>query len=522
MSQPTDTNEHQEETTEQQEQNESISNRIHAFAQSRIRKMVVSEADSNRVFALITRNGHNEIIELNTKRAELWLRFEFHRQTRLNPTENSFSRALSLLYMEGYTDSPSETIYNRIAMVNQTLYYDLGRPDWRLLKISSIDVEIVDMDENTPLFERKQTQKPQIPFEIREDPNSLDDLASLLRIPEDLRHLFKIHLITMMLPHIPVPVMVFSAMQGSTKTTTSRAIKEIIDPSSGGNVVAFPHTNDDLILTLSHRYLAAFDNVSSIDWIKSETLCTAITGIGQPRRKLFHDEDEVILSYMRKVIINGIGVTIERPDLLDRCIYYTLNTPNRNERLTVVEFNDRFSLLLPRVLGQISRVLQRALQIHQQVSSEVKKSRMADFAVYGEAISRVLGYPNFSFVNSYDGITNRTVIEISENHPLVRAIERIMEDTEHYEETIQNFYNGIRQIASQDELSTNQTFFPSAPNRVRGSIERISAHLITMGYEVVISQYTKDDGRHPRNRFVIYINRIQSSISTISTEALAS
>jgi len=502
---------------------EPIQNRIYNFARSRIRKLIVSDADSSRVYALIQRNAHNETIQLDTRKFELWLKSEFHRSTNLIPSDSYFNQASSLLYSEGLSDSPRETIYNRVAMVENTLYYDLGRPDWKLLKISSDAVEIVDMDETTPTFERKQNQREQVAFQIAQDDSALDDLVTLLRIPSEIQQIFKVQLISFLLEHIPVPAMIFTGEQGSTKTTTSRTVKEIVDPSSGGNAIAFPRSNNDLIIAIDQRYLATFDNVSFIDVEKSDTLCTAITGIGQPRRKLYRDEEEIIIAYKRKIIMNGIGVTIERPDLLDRCIFYNLRAPTEDERITEEEFNEKLSALLPRIFGHIAVVLQRAFEIRDQVRIEMgKKPRFADFGVYGEAISRVLGYDNFSFVDDLTRIKEQQETEIIENHPLVHTIERIMKNIGHYEKTINDFFNEIRDIATLERLNTTQMFFPSSANRVRNSIQRISSNLRTLGYEINISQYTKNDGIHPKNRFVIYIDKVvDESISTVSTAQTA-
>lgn len=496
----------------------TIAEKIHAFAKTMIKKFVTSSDDRHRIFVLVKRNGHYETVELNTKDAELWLRSEYFKSKKTIPAEASFSRALSILYTEGF-DSPSQKIYNRIAIVDNTLYYDLGRPDWKIQKITANNAEMVEMNEHMPLFERRQNIQKQSEFDYS-NPDALNELMELLRIPQNRRHLFKVHLVSMFIEHVSVPMMVFSGEQGSAKTTTSRAVKQIVDPSSGGNAIAFPRSNDDLILNLSHRYLTTFDNVSLIDKEKSDTLCTAITGIGQARRKLFHDQEEVILSYRRKIIINGIGVTIERPDLLDRCVFYHLESPKPTERITEEEFNERLSALLPKVLGNIASALQVALRTQHQIRSKITRERMADFTVYGEAISRALGYPEKSFVELFKSTTEQKAIETIENHPLVRAIEIIMNNQNHYEKTVLKFFEEIRSTATINNLNTNQSFFPSTANRVRGSIERISSYLRKLGYEIEISQYTRTDGIHPRNRFVIYIDKIEAeSISPISTKS---
>ena len=145
---------------------------------------------------------------------------------------------------------------------------------------------------------------------------------------------------------------------------------------------------------------------------------------------------------------------------------------------------------------------------------------MADFTVYGEAISRALGYPEKSFVELFKATTEQKAIETIENHPLVRAIEIIMNNQNHYEKTVLKFFEEIRNAAAENSLNPNQSFFPSTANRVRGAIERISSYLRKLGYEIEISQYTRMDGVHPRNRFVIYIDKIvDESISPISTES---
>ena len=338
---------------QEKENTESSVDKVYAFAKTKIKKFVTSKDDTNNVFILVKRKEH---YELNTKTSELWLKSEYFKAKKTILGDQSFSRALAILHAEG-TESPSEKIYNRVAIVNNTLYYDLGRPDWKIMRIDDNGVE---MNEKTPMFERRQNIQPQVEFDYS-DSRGLDKLLTLLRIPENHRQIFKVHLVSLNLEPIPVPMMVFSGEQGSAKTTTSRAVKQIIDPAGGGNAIAFPRSNDDLILNLSHRYLTTFDNVSLIDKVKSDTLCTAITGIGQAKRKLFHDQEEIILSYRRKIIINGIGITIERPDLLDRSIYYHLESPKPTERITEDEFNERFSSLLPKVLGNIASILKIAL-----------------------------------------------------------------------------------------------------------------------------------------------------------------
>jgi hypothetical protein len=62
-------------------------------------------------------------------------------------------------------------------------------------------------------------------------------------------------------------------------------------------------------------------------WI-SDALCRLASGGSFAARRLYTDEDEVLLSAARPVVLSGIEEVITRPDLADRAIFLTLGTDN--------------------------------------------------------------------------------------------------------------------------------------------------------------------------------------------------
>ncbi|MEW6042939.1 MAG: hypothetical protein AB1608_01605 [Thermoproteota archaeon] len=54
--------------------------KLYEFLQDRIKRIVISQNDSSRVYALVEINGHNETIELDTKRAVSWLKSSFYKE----------------------------------------------------------------------------------------------------------------------------------------------------------------------------------------------------------------------------------------------------------------------------------------------------------------------------------------------------------------------------------------------------------------------------------------------------------
>lgn len=500
---------------------EQTSLKIYKFAKNKIKKFIVSDIDLNQVFGFIETNNHIETIDISSSKAKTWLRYSYFKEYGENHSDESYVNALRLLKAEAiYENSPRQTIYNRIAMVEDQIYYDLVTPDWKIVKISHDSVEVLSYDENMPVFFRKQTQNEQIMPKFGEK-DALDLLVALLRIPRKDQMAFKVHLIAMLLESYPIPIMSIIGEHGSIKTTICRTIKTIIDAASAATV-SLSGKHDDLVLSLSNRYLVCFDNVSKIDQDTSDILCKAITGDGNSKRKLYTDSDEIIFKYKRKIILNGISPNMEYPDLSDRNITYVTNPIPEEERITEEEFNNTFAGLLPYVLGQIFSVLSKTLSLHNIVKSELKHlPRMADFAVWGESIARVLGYEPFAFLENYKQRIILQSINIVEEYPIIHIIEDMLKDQQgHYEDTVQSFLAAAEKRAEIDgiDIKSKHIEFPGASNKVRGHIQRLKPNLRALGIEVDILQYKKNDGKHPKNRQVIYIDEKKNTISHFGEE----
>lgn len=499
----------------------NISQKLYEFANNKIKKKVIAQGDSNSVYVLMENNGHLESICLSNGKAKDWLRYSYYRETGKNHSDDSYRNTFSLMKSEVLMNSPNiETIYNRIAMVEGAIYYDLVNSDWQAIKITKTSVETVSLDENTPIFVRKQHQKAQvIPKFGRE--SALDDLVQLLRIPYKDRQIFKVHLISMFIEKYPMPIMNILGEQGSNKTTLARSVKNIVDPS-GENTSSLPRNTQDLILHLNNRYLVNFDNVSGFDSNTSDIFCRAITGDGQSRRQLYTDQDEVIFNYRRKIIINGIAPSLEFPDYRERSIFYEMLPLKEHERLTEEEYNKKFDYILPYVLGNIFTTLQKALQLYDKVRGELKNlERMADFTIFGECISRALGYQPLSFRDSYSERVQFSSVDARESYPILQLIDNLMADEskEKYEDTVTKFYKRIKGIAEKEEVDIDSrgVSFPRLPNKTKQHLQKLKPILRNIGFEVEVNPYNKRDGVHPRGSHIITITRAQSP--TLSLES---
>ena len=485
----------------------SDSNDALEITKSKIRNLVVSQNNSKEVYAVVEINGHLETVELSSGRAIYWL----NHMCQTNNVggvhgDEFFKNILSVIIAEAQmSDTPREKIYTRAAFVQNTMYYDLGTTDWTFIKMTSDRMEVIPYAENMPMFRRSQSLSRQTATNPGTT-DALDQLVKLLRIKDV--DVFKVHLVTMFLPHITSPIMSFDGAAGSMKTTTTAAIKRIVDPSGSeveDNCTAMAR-NDDLVLQLYNRYMTAFDNVTRIDQNTSDILCRAVTGCSNSKRQLYTNADETILNFRTKIVMNGIVMIPEFPDLQDRMISYDRYPIEENQRLTGKEFHTRLNALLPSVLGCVLTILQKAIQCSVEIHP---RTRLADFEAWGEKISQAMGNEPNTFLQKFYEKQRQTSIAARDVHPIVAAIEKMMEDREEYENTTSRCFSELKTVAHSMEIESDSRFvqFPKAPNKLREEITKVMPILGKIGIMVDFSSYTKADGKYTKNSSVITIKK---------------
>jgi hypothetical protein len=318
----------------------------------------------------------------------------------------------------------------------------------------------------------------------------------------------------MFLESIPVPIMFFDGEAGSMKTTTTASIKRIIDPNginNEDNCNSISTRNDDLIIQLNNRYVSAFDNVTKVSQEMSDVLCRAITGSGNVKRELYTNSEETILNFRRKIILNGIVPSVDYPDLQDRMISYDRIPLQNNQRLTDKEFQERFNRLLPSAIGQIFKIIQKSLIHHEEVKQDVKpKTRLADFEIWGESISREFGYEPNSFLEKFYEKQKQTSIESIDSQPLVAAIEGLLDNRLEYENTIANCFKILVSRAQELGIDTKSQYvkFPKAPNQLSKQLTILKPTLRKLGINIETSHYTKNDGKYTKNSRIVTFRKL--------------
>jgi hypothetical protein len=122
--------------------------------------------------------------------------------------------------------------------------------------------------------------------------------------------------------------------------------------------------------------------------------------------------------------------------------------------------------------------------------------RMTDFALWGEALARAMGYEDMEFINAYFNNIGRQNIEAIEAHPLGLAMIKLIGSLESKGKTV--VWQGSpsklldlldNKIASQK--IRNQHLWPKAPNSLVRQLNIIKSNLLEgLGISVTISRIT--------------------------------
>jgi hypothetical protein len=297
----------------------------------------------------------------------------------------------STLILEGMAAARTpERLHLRVAGHEGAVYIDTGRPDAPVIRISQGQWTLTT---TAPVRFLRTKLTGAMPL-----PPSGGDVARLwdfINVAiEDRPVLLAVLIAALIQCDVPHPVLALFAEQGSAKSTTTRMLVDLIDPSPVPLRQA-PRDPDSWITAASGSWVVALDNLSAIPPWLSDSLCRAATGDGSVKRALYTDADLAVLKFRRCVIVNGIDVGAVRPDLAERLATVELRRIDRHHRQPEATLRIEWQEALPGILGGL---LDLAAAVHQRLETITidESPRMADYGRTLAAVDEVLATDGLS------------------------------------------------------------------------------------------------------------------------------
>jgi len=233
--------------------------------------------------------------------------------------------------------------------------------------------------------------------------------------------------------------------------------------------------------------------VSYISGEQSDTICKAITGASYSKRKNYEDANEIVLKFQRKILANGIGVKIEHSDFERRTIHYFTERIPDNEIKTLSQIDEEFKKIQPNLLGQICSILSKAISLYPEVAKTTAElPNMADFAIWGECISIVLGSKKGQFLADYIARLKSNSDLLNENNCIISFLEHVFEGKTETEIINSNgrWYGELERFADDENIDRKSRNFPKGANFLRSWIERSKPLLHQHNFEVSFESNT--------------------------------
>ena len=361
----------------------------------------------------------------------------------------------TLTEQEKYCNTRCDTAYRIYYNKNiNEIYYDLGNE--QIVRITTNSIAICNKNELLDVaFLKANNSLDQVIPKIRkispeECKRTLFKLSSFINTKnQDELKVLIIYIITTFIQNISHPILMLCGGPGSSKTTSTKFIRRIIDPSSN-EIMAFPNQKD-LELVLGNHYFCAFDNLGdfSIKQDISNLLCCAVTGATILRRKLYTDNEEMSLRLKNIIILNGIAPNFDRNDLIERSVIINMNPISQIKRKKDWELENDFNSLLPDFLNAIFNILSYYL-LEKDAYDICGLKRMADFEEAGIIIDLILTDPEDnednenSFASIYEKIIDKEQEEAIYIDSFVSFVHSYLEEHEIVEGTPTEVFNKIK------------------------------------------------------------------------------
>lgn len=332
------------------------------------------------------------------------------------PGTQALQDAIRALEAKAKIEGNKEKVYVRVAETEDGIYLDLSNEQWQVVEINKEGWKVIN--ESPVNFKRSKTMSS---LPTPKPSGHINDIKFFLNyMCEDDYKLLLGWLLSTFKANSPLPILILQGEQGSSKSTTTKVLRTLVDPSSLP-LRSFSNNERDLAIAANNSWVLAFDNLSRLSNQMSDALCKISTGGGTGTRRLYTDDEETVFNIMRPIILNGIDDIGTRQDLLDRSIVINLPSIDENQRIEEKMFWKQYYDKQPYILGALCTIVSSI--INELPNVELKsKPRMVDFAMWITAAEKALNWEEGSFIEIYLANRDKAIEQGIDADPFASAI----------------------------------------------------------------------------------------------------
>jgi putative DNA primase/helicase len=429
-------------------------------------------------YAAMEVNGHIEVHQITGGSFKRVLSHHYYQQTRKGMRAQPFTDALSTIEAKAQFEGEEKVVYRRVAWLGDRTIIDLCDDHWRVIEIRSTGWNL--LDRSPVMFDRKPGM---LALPIPAKAGNIKHLKKFANVGGEDFVLLVGWILGALKGTGPFPVLALNGEEGSGKSTLTKVIRGLIDPSSSPLNQLYAK-DEELFIRAENSYVLGFDNISKISESQSDALCRISTGGGYVKRTLYSNTDETIIEVKRPIILNGIGELATRPDLLSRSIVLTLPTLSAVSGET--DFWNSYETLLPELFGALLNALVVGLRDFDQMTVDTEGLRLQDFTRFVSAAEGSLSWPQGTFAGSYRQNRLRSIEYSVEASPFAHAVLEYVRRVRIWRGTATDLMNDI--------LKPEYTTFgwPGSPRTASNILQRYRPSLRKLGVTIEFNRISKE------------------------------
>ena len=347
---------------------------------------------TNGLYVVTNFANRRETLPIKSSEFSSLIKLQYYNATKNMVGQSDLTKITELLSAKAQFGSAEKSVHIRIAGSENAIYVDLANKPRQIVKITPDGWEIV---KESPYYFVRPNGMKNLPRPKHSKKHfELNQLFTTDGI------LISAWLLGAMNPEGPYPILVLQGGPGSAKSTTTRMIKQLIDPNEA-SIRAHPRSFRDMMISAKNTRVLAFDNLSEIPRWFSDGLCQLSTGGGYAVRKQYSDSLEQIFNAKRPVILNGIDYLTARSDLADRSIVIELPAISDKDRLGERHIWENFKNCKAYVLGELLTGISQAMKNLDDVDLKYTP-RMADFTQWVVAGEPAMYWKDGRFLKKYN------------------------------------------------------------------------------------------------------------------------
>lgn len=436
------------------------------------------------------RDGRLEHHPVLSKFFERWMRIQFHGHEEAPPSNNAIRDVREMLSSKATLDGDEREIFLRVARLDAParIYIDLGWKTHEAVEVTAEGWKIIPVEE-VPVRFYRHALLGALPRPVQG--GSVEVLRPFLNLDDRGFKLCIAWALVGLSGRGPYPVLAFSGEQGTAKSTISRTLQRLVDPSLGG-VRGAIKDGQDLFIAAQTSHAIVLDNLSTISDKLSDDLCRISTGGAWAGRKLYTSDEEVVLKAIRPVLLNGIPDLMSRGDLVDRCIRVSLEPMPPTQRRAEADLSAGLEKVLGVAFGALLTALSSGLANWYR-TPDTPGYRMADFVKFVCAAEPDLPWERGAFLHAYEAARHDMTLVTLEGDTFGLRVRDMLAPGEAWEGT----FSELLQI-----LSTNLTpeqradGWPRVAKGASTALRRSAPLLRQLGFD--FSYFRRNGGNRDR------------------------